>query len=83
MLGAAHGGEQAVLLGAHVGGEVLLPRKVPFLLVPGGDGVAVHRRLEIWGDDAEGGRNKWNKSSTSRLFKVQVEQQHKVALLTL
>lgn len=54
MLGAAHGGEEAVLLGAHVGREVLLPRKVPLLLVPGSDGVAVHRRLEVWRDDAEG-----------------------------
>lgn len=54
VLGAAHSGEEAVLLGAHVSGQVLLPREVPLLLIPGCDGVAVHRRLEVRGDDAEG-----------------------------
>ena len=52
MFGAAHGGEESVLFGANVRGQILFPGEVPFLLVTSGDGVAIHCRLEVWRNNA-------------------------------
>lgn len=55
MFSAAQGGEETLLLGANVRSQVLVPGEVPLGLPALSDAVAVHRRLEVWGD-AGGGK---------------------------
>lgn len=52
MIGAAHSRQEAVLLRGDVALKVSVPGEVPFLLPALSDGVAVHRRLEVGGNEA-------------------------------